>query len=313
MRTQWEKGGMPSCGEKLGGMPSRGEKLGGMPSRGAAAGRHVSLHHQHADPTLRVVTACHAAATVCHSPRLTILRRVLLCLAVATLCLGLFGPAAAQEVPNARGRSIARGALRRAAAPGPARRGSAPRSQVMLLLTVLSMAPAILLMTTCFVRIVVVLSLVRQAIGTQTLPPSQVITALVAVHHAVDHVAGLEPGLPATPSCRTRNKQITLEQAWTAGAVPLRRFMRHQIERCRQQRRRVADDELRAHQARAGKLRRRAAAGPVAGLHAQRAEDGVLDRLSNLSALYDSRHGGLQRDGVDGHADVAADADLAAA
>jgi hypothetical protein len=38
--------------------------------------------------------------------------------------------------------------------------------QVMLLLTVLSLAPAVLLMTTCFVRIVVVLSLLRQAIGT---------------------------------------------------------------------------------------------------------------------------------------------------
>src|SRR2546421_2355452 len=50
--------------------------------------------------------------------------------------------------------------------------------QVMLLLTVLSMAPAVLLMTTCFVRIVVVLGLLRQALGTQQLPPSQVITSL---------------------------------------------------------------------------------------------------------------------------------------
>src|SRR5262245_34396591 len=50
--------------------------------------------------------------------------------------------------------------------------------QVMLLLTVLSLAPAILLMTTSFVRIVVVLGLLRQAIGTQQLPPSQVMTTL---------------------------------------------------------------------------------------------------------------------------------------
>ena len=40
------------------------------------------------------------------------------------------------------------------------------------------MAPAILLMTTSFVRILVVLGLLRQALGTQQLPPSQVITAL---------------------------------------------------------------------------------------------------------------------------------------
>src|SRR5215212_2711620 len=50
--------------------------------------------------------------------------------------------------------------------------------QVMLLLTVLSLAPAILLMTTSFVRIVVVLGLLRQALGTQQLPPSQVITSI---------------------------------------------------------------------------------------------------------------------------------------
>jgi len=50
--------------------------------------------------------------------------------------------------------------------------------QVLVLLTVLSLAPALLLMTTCFVRIVVVLGLLRQALGTQQLPPSQVITSI---------------------------------------------------------------------------------------------------------------------------------------
>src|SRR5262249_40683287 len=50
--------------------------------------------------------------------------------------------------------------------------------EVMLLLTVISLAPALLMMTTCFVRIVVVLGLLRQALGTQQLPPTQVITSL---------------------------------------------------------------------------------------------------------------------------------------
>ena len=49
--------------------------------------------------------------------------------------------------------------------------------QVLLLLTILSLAPAIVLMTTSFVRIVVVLGLLRQAIGTNNLPPSQVLTS----------------------------------------------------------------------------------------------------------------------------------------
>ncbi|HPO92622.1 MAG TPA: flagellar type III secretion system pore protein FliP, partial [Phycisphaerales bacterium] len=49
---------------------------------------------------------------------------------------------------------------------------------VLVLLTVITLVPSIMLMTTCFVRIVVVLGLVKQAMGTQTLPPPQVILGL---------------------------------------------------------------------------------------------------------------------------------------
>lgn len=50
--------------------------------------------------------------------------------------------------------------------------------QILVLLTVLTLAPAILVMATAFTRIVIVLSLVRQAIGTPQLPPAQVIVGL---------------------------------------------------------------------------------------------------------------------------------------
>lgn len=50
--------------------------------------------------------------------------------------------------------------------------------QVLFVLTILSIAPAILLMTTCFTRIVIVLGFVRQAMGTQNMPPTQVILGL---------------------------------------------------------------------------------------------------------------------------------------
>jgi flagellar biosynthetic protein FliP len=50
--------------------------------------------------------------------------------------------------------------------------------QVLMMLTVLSLAPAILLLTTAFTRIVIVLSFIRQAIGTQVMPPNQVIVGL---------------------------------------------------------------------------------------------------------------------------------------
>ena len=58
------------------------------------------------------------------------------------------------------------------------REGMTSALQVLLLLTVLSLAPAVLLMTTCFVRIVIVLGLLRQALGLQQSPPSQVITSI---------------------------------------------------------------------------------------------------------------------------------------
>lgn len=50
--------------------------------------------------------------------------------------------------------------------------------QLVVMLTVLSLAPAILLMMTSFTRIVIVLSLLRQALGTQQLPPNQVLVGL---------------------------------------------------------------------------------------------------------------------------------------
>src|SRR5690606_11773960 len=59
-------------------------------------------------------------------------------------------------------------------APG----GLSTTLNIVLLLTVLTLAPAIMVMCTCFVRITVVLALLKQALGAQGLPPSQVITGL---------------------------------------------------------------------------------------------------------------------------------------
>ena len=50
--------------------------------------------------------------------------------------------------------------------------------KLVLLLTVLSLAPSILVLMTCFTRIVVVLSFVRTALATQQMPPNQVIIGL---------------------------------------------------------------------------------------------------------------------------------------
>ena len=50
--------------------------------------------------------------------------------------------------------------------------------KLLVMLTVVSLAPAILLMTTCYVRVVIVLGLLRQALGAQQLPSNQVLAAL---------------------------------------------------------------------------------------------------------------------------------------
>ena len=54
----------------------------------------------------------------------------------------------------------------------------APVLKLAILMTVLSLAPALVMMLTCFVRVVVVLTLLRQAIGVQNVPPTQVLVAL---------------------------------------------------------------------------------------------------------------------------------------
>ena len=100
--------------------------------------------------------------------------------------------------------------------------------QILALLTVLSLAPALFIMVTSFTRIVIVLSFLRQALGTQQVPPNQVLISLALfltlfvmapVGQAV-YVDAVQPVL---------NEQITYEQAWSKGIVPIRTFMLKQV------------------------------------------------------------------------------------
>jgi len=157
-------------------------------------------------------------------------RRTLVILLAATCLLSRAGHAGAQQIPNQPGGLELPAGLGGGPQQWTSPEGLTSALQVMLVLTVLSLAPALLLMTTCFVRFVVVLSLVRQALGTQQLPPSQVITSLalfmtLAVMAPVWKQVYDESVRPYTA------RQITLEQAWDRGAQPLRDFMSRQIER----------------------------------------------------------------------------------
>ncbi len=188
------------------------------------------------------------------------------------------------------------------------RQGLSSALQIMLLLTVLSLAPALLLMTTSFVRIIVVLGLLRQALGTQQLPPSQVITSL-ALFMTLLIMAPVWKQVYDDAIAPYTQEKIGLEDAWQRGQAPLRRFMSAQIERAGNEddvclfldyltrRARHADPRPKYvyyGPARPGRARR-AAPGPAAGVHAQRAEDVVSDRLSDLLAVLDPGPRGLQR------------------
>ncbi|MGA2032796.1 MAG: flagellar type III secretion system pore protein FliP [Thermoguttaceae bacterium] len=190
------------------GLPNRARHTAGQ----ASSGTHAAL------------PAIAGRAPFAHGPRLLAYAAVLLA------CVSLVGPLRGADAPN-HPLSIE---MPNGLAGGPEKwtspEGLSATIQVMLLLTVLSIAPAILLMTTCFVRMVVVLSLLRQAVGTQTLPPNQVITALalfmtLAVMTPVWKQVYDDAILPYT------QRQLTLGEAWTLGAAPVRRFMREQIER----------------------------------------------------------------------------------
>jgi len=156
------------------------------------------------------------------------LRQYIVVLTCAVLCLIYCGTSLAQS------ETAAATTLLPVGIGGPQEwtspQGLASTLQVMLLLTVVSLAPAILLMTTGFVRIIVVLGLLRQALGTQQLPPSQVITSialfmtllLMAPVWKQSYEQGIRP---------YTNSEIGLEEAFRRGVDPVRRFMAHQIQR----------------------------------------------------------------------------------
>lgn len=108
--------------------------------------------------------------------------------------------------------------------------GLSTELNILLLLTVLSLAPSILILCTCFTRVVIVLGLLRQALGTQGLPPSQVIVglslfiSLVVMAPTAERMyrEGLEPYMSG--------RQTDYTVAWDRTKQPLRDFMFAQIE-----------------------------------------------------------------------------------
>jgi flagellar biosynthetic protein FliP len=100
--------------------------------------------------------------------------------------------------------------------------------QILILLTVLTMAPAILLMTTSFIRIVVVLSFLRQAMGTQQMPPNQIIVGLAMFLTFFVMYPGLSK-INETALQPYLQQQIEEKEALSLAVKPMRDFMLSQV------------------------------------------------------------------------------------
>jgi flagellar biosynthetic protein FliP len=102
--------------------------------------------------------------------------------------------------------------------------------RTLLLMSALSLAPALLLMTTCFVRISIVLALLRQAIGTQGVPSNQVLAGL-ALFMTAAIMTPVWNDIHRDALVPYQSQQASWSEALENAKTPLHRFMARQIER----------------------------------------------------------------------------------
>jgi len=159
--------------------------------------------------------------------KLTGTTRQRLAILAVVLVLGIGASAWAQEggagvyVPDPRG-------LLPEAKDAP---GTVSAVQILILLTVLALAPALLIMVTCFTRIIVVLALLRQALATQQLPPNQVLIGL-ALFMTFMVMAPTWYRVQSEALTPYLDNRIDQTEAFNKGISPVREFMIRQIEAC---------------------------------------------------------------------------------
>jgi hypothetical protein len=170
--------------------------------------------------------------------------------------------------------------------------------QTLLFFTALSFLPAVLLLMTGFTRIVIVLSLLRQALGTQAAPPNQVIVGLSLFLTFFVMSPTLDRVYEQAYQPYAAN-QIAFDEALQRGEQPMREFMLKQTRQADVMQLFAAWPSCRPRS-----RARSAAARAGAGLRHQRAEDRVPDRLHDLHPLPGDRHGGGQRADEPGHDDA---------
>ena len=96
--------------------------------------------------------------------------------------------------------------------------------QLLLLMTVLTLAPSILILMTCFTRIIIVLSFVRTGLATQQMPPNQVLIAL-ALFITFFIMSPILAEVNETALHPLFNDELTQEEAFERATIPFRYFM----------------------------------------------------------------------------------------
>lgn len=114
--------------------------------------------------------------------------------------------------------------------PTRSRGGLSTAINIMVVLTVVSLAPSIMLMTTCFTRIIIVLGLLKQAMGTATIPPPQVTTALALFMTVMVMAPTLDRINKEAIEPYRAGEISNYDELWTRAKQPMRDFMFAQIE-----------------------------------------------------------------------------------
>lgn len=186
----------------LGSTPVRAQELYGPPAPGSAAAR----------------TAVAAPATLLQSD--------------ADSALNATGasPFNPLVILDAAGNAITRPSSNGMDEPTRSPGGLSTAINIMVVLTVVSLAPSIMLMTTCFTRIIIVLGLLKQGMGTATIPPPQVTTALALFMTVMVMAPTLERiNMEAIEPYRAGEIR-NYDELWTRAKQPMRDFMFAQIE-----------------------------------------------------------------------------------
>jgi len=163
-------------------------------------------------------------ATVLRCARRESGRAVPAALTALALALVLLVPLASAAPPPAPTSAVATPYFSIGLTPGEEPARSTVTLQIFLLMTVLSLVPAILIMVTSFSRIVIVLSLMRRALGTNTLPSNQIVIGL-ALFLTIFIMAPVWQKINADALQPYLDKKISNQQAFDSAVIPLREFM----------------------------------------------------------------------------------------